>query len=98
MPVSHALAGNPSPALFSSSAFESLQQFLMARQQAVPVDSFERFEIELHAMVVQVEREILASELAKLDVDVPVIEIEGDDARGSSAASRTTSRRPARSA
>jgi len=81
MSVSHVLAANPSPVPAAVSALALLQHFVVERHQAGPVTDFERFEAELHRMVREVEREVLASELAKLDVDVGEVEIEGSPAR-----------------
>jgi hypothetical protein len=38
----------------------------------------ECFERELHEYVVAAEREVLAEELARLDVDLPAVTIEGE--------------------
>jgi len=81
MPVSQLLAENPSAPPSTVSALEVLQRFVGQRRGAEPVSDFERFEADLREMVREVECEVLAGELAKLDVDVPVVEIEGDAAR-----------------
>jgi adenine-specific DNA methylase len=63
-------------------ALERLRTFLVARREAAPaVGDLEVFERELHAQVVEVEREMLASELARLDVDVPTVVIAGSEYR-----------------
>jgi hypothetical protein len=55
-----------------------LRAFLTARQEAAPaIGELEQFERELHAQVLEVEREVLASELARLDLDVPTVVIDG---------------------
>lgn len=60
------------------SALERLEAFLAARRAArQPVPDFGAFERELHEIVVGVEREALAEELGRFDVDVPVVLIEG---------------------
>lgn len=63
-------------------ALERLRAFLAARQEAVPaVGDLEEFERGLHAQVLEVEREVLASELARLDLDVPTVVIGGSEYR-----------------
>lgn len=60
------------------SAMARLQEFLAQRQAACePVRDLEAFERELHALFMAAEREVLSRELARLDVDVPTIEVEG---------------------
>jgi hypothetical protein len=71
MTSSHNLAAE------QESALDSLHRFVEARRDAKPVEDFERFEVEIHSLCANVEREIAAAELARLDMDVPVIEIEG---------------------
>lgn len=79
MPVSQVFAATPSPG--PAHALQGLLCFIERGRKSGPVTDFEGFERELHAMVRQVELEVLAVELAKLDVDVPVVEIEGEPAR-----------------
>ena len=64
-------------ALAEESALVKLQRFLEERRAAKPVEDFERFERELHSLCGNVEREIAAEELARLDMDVPMIKVEG---------------------
>ena len=64
-------------AVAEASSFARLREFLEARRSAKPVDDFERFERDLHAVVAAVERDAVAEELSRLDVDVPVLEIKG---------------------
>jgi hypothetical protein len=47
------------------------------RRRRGPQTGIEAFERELHARVAEVEREILAEELGRLDVDVPALLLEG---------------------
>jgi hypothetical protein len=55
-----------------------LHDFLRQRQAAQePVADLETFEQQLHALFVAAERETLGVELARFDVDVPAIEVEG---------------------
>src|SRR5439155_9188944 len=74
MAASHAVTTNAT----SHGALARLQSFLAERRRTrEPTDDLERFERELHAMFAAVECEALAEELAKFDVDVPVVEVEG---------------------
>ncbi len=60
-------------------ALEKLRRFLdthRMRETAGP-RAFERFEAELHARMMEAEREIVAAEMARFDVDVGAIVIEG---------------------
>jgi hypothetical protein len=62
----------------SAAACARLEAFLEERRRRQgPQTGIEAFERELHTHVAAVEREILAEELARLDVDVPVLLIEG---------------------
>ncbi len=62
----------------SSPAIELLQAFLEKRRiSKTTIVDFEKFERELHEIVTEVEREALALELSRLDIDAPVVEIEG---------------------
>ena len=57
----------------------SLQAFLAGRWSSKePCGDMECFERELHEYVVAAEREVLAEELARLDVDLPAVTIEGE--------------------
>jgi hypothetical protein len=58
-------------------AISKLLHFIQARQKARPVSDLEQFERDVRALVMEVEREVVATELARLDVDVPVVEIDG---------------------
>jgi len=59
-------------------ARERLSSFLERRRRDNrPVDDFEQFERELHAMFAAAECEALGEELARFDVDAPVVEVEG---------------------
>ena len=60
------------------SAQDELRRFIDEQRAAVPTAcDFDQFERELHERIVEVEREILAEELARYDVDVPVVRIDG---------------------
>ena len=62
----------------SSHAMERLEEFLKERRSSkTTVVDFEKFEKDLHSMVTQVEQEAVAHELTKLDIDAPVVEIDG---------------------
>src|SRR5947209_2356152 len=70
-----------SRALLSSetSAMDQLQDFLRQRRAArEPVQDFDAFEQEWHRLFVAVEREALGHELARFDLDVPAIEVDGE--------------------
>ena len=59
-------------------ALERLQQFVeVQRAKREPSADFELFERELHEHVVAVECELLGAELARWDVDLAVLEIDG---------------------
>lgn len=81
MTVSHVLAENPSQPAAMALALERLHRFLAEREQAGRSDDFASLEQEVREIVRGVEREILRNELAKLDVDVHEIEIDGQPAR-----------------
>jgi hypothetical protein len=69
-----------SRALLSSEthAMDQLQDFLRQRREALtPVQDLATFEQELHWRFVAAEREALSQELARFDLDVPTIEVEG---------------------
>ena len=70
-----------SPALLSSEshAMDQLHALLRQRREMdEPVEDFERFEQELHRLFVMAEREALGHELARFDLDVPQVEVEGE--------------------
>jgi hypothetical protein len=60
-------------------AMEQLHDFLRQRREArEAVEDFDAFEQELHRLFVAAEREALAQELSRFDLDVPVIEVESE--------------------
>jgi hypothetical protein len=60
-------------------AMDQLQDFLRQRREArEPVEDLTAFEQELHRLFVAAEREALGHELARFDLDVPAIEVEGE--------------------
>ncbi len=71
MPSSHNLA------LSQESALSKLERFLESRRDAKASEDLEAFERELHAVCAAVECEAMEDQLARLDIDVPVIEVEG---------------------
>ena len=74
MGMSHAVAGEPS----SPSSMNKLRDFMRERRQAKkPVEDFEAFEQQLHAMFAAAECEALGEELERLDLDVPMVTIDG---------------------
>jgi hypothetical protein len=61
------------------SAVDRRKAFIAGRRSSKePCGDMEGFERELHDYVVAVERELLAEELARLDVDLPAVTIEGE--------------------
>ena len=73
MPVFHASPRHATTAHASLGALQTALETLCARRS----DDFESFEREIHALFVRAEREILAQELERLDVDVPYVDIDG---------------------
>ncbi len=74
MRASHAVAV-PST---STSAVERLRSLLDGpADAAAPVRDFREFEEELHKVITAAERELLAAELARHDVDVPAVVVDG---------------------
>lgn len=66
------------PLSTDTSAMARLQDFLRQRQAArAPLADLEGFEQQLHALFVAAEREALGEELARFDVNVPILEVEG---------------------
>jgi hypothetical protein len=60
-------------------AMDQLHAFLRQRREArEPVADLTAFEQELHRLFVAAEREALGHELARFDLDVPAIEVEGE--------------------
>ena len=75
MRVSHEQTAPVTP----EKAFDGLQAFIAERRSSKePCADMECFERELHDYIVAVEREVLAEELARLDVDLPAVTIEGE--------------------
>ena len=61
------------------SAVDWLKAFIAGRRSSKePCGDMEGFERELHDYAVAVERELLAEELSRLDVDLPTVTIEGE--------------------
>jgi hypothetical protein len=60
-------------------AVDRLEAFIAERRSSKePCGDMECFERELHEYVVEVEREVLAEELSRLDVELPTVTIEGE--------------------
>jgi hypothetical protein len=60
-------------------AMDQLQAFLRQRREArEPVENVDAFAQELHRLFVAAEREALGHELARFDLDVPAIEVDGE--------------------
>jgi len=76
MPVFHARQGRATTAMHPS--LQRLQAALGALCERAPDgEGFESFERKVHALFTQAEREVLAEELERLDVDVPYVVIDG---------------------
>lgn len=76
MPSCHPAGSDAKPA--SGSALQRLSSFVEAqRQRRDGVSDLEAFERELRAVVMAVEQELMGEELAKHDVDVPLVLIHG---------------------
>ena len=72
----HAATAEASPT--TQHALRELERFVTARRVAIKsVEDLEFFERDLHEQVLAVEREVMAAELAKFDVDEPVVTIDG---------------------
>ena len=60
-------------------AMDQLQDFLRQRRAThEPVEDLDTFGQELHRLFVAAEREALGHELARFDLDVPALEVEGE--------------------
>lgn len=71
---SHNLLAEPKP----HSAMARLEEFLAQRRSAIkPVEDLEAFERELRALFAAAECEAVAEEIARFDVNAPVVLIEG---------------------
>ena len=71
-------------------AMDQLHAFLRQRRAApAPVEALDAFEQELHRLFVAAEREALSYELARFDLDVPVVEGDGKRCSGVSRCATT---------
>src|SRR2546425_1098638 len=62
-----------------TNAMDQLQDFLRQRREAhEPVENLDAFAQELHRLFVTAEREALSQELSRFDLDVPVVEVDGE--------------------
>jgi len=62
----------------TQSVFEELGAFVASRRAAgKPAEDLEAFESKLHALFAAAEAEAMGEELARFDIDSPVVEIEG---------------------
>ena len=62
-----------------SHAMDQLHDFLRRRRETCePVEDFDHFEQDLHRLFGMAEREALGHELARFDLDVPRVEVEGE--------------------
>jgi len=87
MEVSHRNDVLESPALMRLGQFVRQRQEAWKTAEAVP--DLERFEEELHAQMMALERELIGEELARYDVTVEEIEVEGVVYRRALASSET---------
>ena len=55
-------------------ALEKLE-LMLTRLRQNPIQHFEHYESEVHALFAQAEREVLADDLSSLDIDAPAIEV-----------------------
>ena len=63
----------------ASHAMDQLHDFLHRRRAAsTPVADFDHFEQDLHRLFMAAEREALGHELARFDLDVPQVEVDGE--------------------
>ena len=59
-------------------AFKRLNRYVEdLAQRSKPIGSLEAFEREVRELVAQVEQEVVAEGLSQLDIDAPVVEVEG---------------------
>lgn len=78
-PSSHAAAIDTMPHATLDASLDALRQFIEEhRARTIGSFDFEQFEKELHERIVALEREMLAEELSRHDVDVPAILINGE--------------------
>jgi hypothetical protein len=77
MPVFHARNPHTSGVALSNSLKRLHTGLAKLAELALDNDGFEHFEREAHALFVAAEREVLAEELQRLDVDVPYVHIGG---------------------
>src|SRR6266571_5073747 len=62
-----------------TNTMDQLHDFLRQRREAhEPVENLDAFEQELHRLFVTAEREALSQELSRFDLDVPVVEVDGE--------------------
>src|SRR2546428_12787633 len=63
----------------NTNTMDKLDDFLPQRRKAhEPVENLDAFEQELHRLFVTAEREALSQELSRFDLDVPVVEVDGE--------------------
>ena len=63
----------------ASHAMDQLHDFLHRRRAAsTPVADFDHFEQDLHRLFMAAEREALGHELARFDLEVPQVEVDGE--------------------
>ena len=74
----HTSSHSPLPEPKPESAMARLQEFLCRRRSAnKPVEDLEAFEREVHAVFAAAECEVLSEEIARFDVNAPVVLVNG---------------------
>ena len=78
MPVFHAPAHCASHSARGDRALALLvEQVNVLRARPMSGEDFERMERELRALFAEAEREVVGETLERLDVDLPIVEMEG---------------------
>ncbi len=70
-------AAGPKTSVTSNAIGQLREALRTLSERQLRMDDFEQFERELHSLFVQAERDVLAAELAQLDIDLPGVCIEG---------------------
>ena len=69
---------NSVPTPNKNSAVVDVEQFLLERREArQPVDNLEEFERELHGLFAAAEAEVIGQEVARFDIDLPFVTVNG---------------------
>ena len=76
-PCKLVVVGGEAPCASTRGAVDRLMAFVADRRRRPLPSDFEEFERSLHARMMEAEREILAEELGKADIDEDAVVIEG---------------------